>query len=144
MNQIFNEFYQDFNYGLLWNEEAQEHLLKALSQPQVTGLTLLGGEPLQNECALYPVLKQLKRDLQEKNLTRDIWIYSGFTFEEALEHPAKRKVLELCDVLVDGRFVEALKDMRLTFRGSTNQRILNLPSSLRSAQAVWEKGYRPT
>lgn len=139
----FNELYQDFNYGLTWNEVAQAQLLKALSHPQVAGLTLLGGEPLQNEGALYPVLKQLKRALQEKHLIRDIWIYSGLTFEEALEHPAKRNVLELCDVLVDGRFVEALKDVRLTFRGSSNQRILNLPNSLRVDQAVWEQGYAP-
>ena len=80
------------------------------------------------------LLNLLRRIKQETNET--IWIYSGYTYEEILKEPKRRQILELCDVLVDGRFVEALKDLKLRFRGSSNQNIIDVQASLNKKEIV--------
>ena len=120
----------DFEYGKPFTAETEEHLLKLLSPDFINGLTLLGGEPMEpeNQRALLPFVKKVRETMPDKT----VWCYSGFTYEELLQdgsHPrceTTDELLSLIDVLVDGKFVEELKDISLRFRGSSNQRIIDL------------------
>lgn len=120
----------DFNYGEEFTPEVEDKILSMLGKSYIAGLTVLGGEPFEpeNQRALLPFLKRVKETYPQKN----IWAYTGFTFEELLtegSHPnceVTRDVLSLIDTLVDGRFIEEEKDLTLEFRGSRNQRILNV------------------
>ncbi len=136
----FNEVAWDFSYGKPFDEETQEKILKELGTDYIAGLSLLGGEPLepQNQAALYPFVKAVKERYPQKN----IWCYTGFVFNEktgVLKEESKntsdtRALLSLFDVLVDGAYVEELKDIRLKFRGSSNQRVIDLPKTLRTGK----------
>ena len=129
-----------FDYGQLFTEETEDHILKLLAPGYINGLTLLGGEPFEpeNQRALLPFLRRVKKAYPEKN----IWAFSGFTYEELLtegSHPrceATDELLSLADVLVDGRFVEALKDISLRFRGSSNQRLIDLNATRKAGELV--------
>ncbi|EFR32826.1 MAG: anaerobic ribonucleoside-triphosphate reductase activating protein [Peptoniphilus harei] len=127
----FNEEYQDFNFGNPWTRKETDEVIEDLKLDEVKGLTVLGGEPFQNEVDLLQVLRDIKKEVQ-----KDIWIFSGYTYEEILKDQDKKKLLEECDVLVDGRFVEALKDLSLRFRGSSNQRIIDIKKSLEANEVV--------
>lgn len=130
----------DFGYGKPFDREVEDALLHMLSPSYIRGLTLLGGEPFEpeNQRALLPFLLRVKEAYPNK----DIWAFSGFTFEELMQagsHPhceVTKKMLESIDVLVDGRFVLEQRDISLRFRGSRNQRVLNLPLSLQRGVAV--------
>lgn len=119
-----------FDYGRPFTEETEERILSLLSPGYINGLSLLGGEPFEpeNQRALLPFLRRVRAAYPEKN----VWAFSGFTYEELLaegSHPrceATEELLGLVDVLVDGRFEEALKDISLRFRGSSNQRLIDL------------------
>lgn len=126
----FNEAYQDPDYGHLWTEDTTEMLIDYLARPEVAGLTLLGGEPMENTW-LAEVVETVRAQVD-----KTIWIYSGFTFEEILKDPAKKRLLALCDVLVDGPFIEEKKNLTLAFRGSENQRILDVQKSLSAGAPV--------
>ena len=130
-HNCFNEDYQDFNFGNPWTHKETDEVIEDLKLDEVKGLTVLGGEPFQNEVDLLQVLRDIKKEVQ-----KDIWIFSGYTYEEILKDEDKKKLLEECDVLVDGRFVEALKDLSLRFRGSSNQRIIDVQKSLESNEVV--------
>ncbi|MBS6610400.1 MULTISPECIES: anaerobic ribonucleoside-triphosphate reductase activating protein [Peptoniphilus] len=121
----FNKEYQDFNFGKTWTDKETKEVIEYLELPEVKGLTVLGGEPFQNEVDLLMTIKDIKKEVQ-----KDIWIFSGYTFEEIIKDENKKNLLEECDVLVDGRFVENLKDLTLRFRGSSNQRIIDVKRSL--------------
>ena len=112
-------------------KEIGEEILK---NPMLSGITLSGGEPICQAKQLIPLCRMVR----EKGL--DIAIYSGYTFEQLLEmeDPAVKELLSLCDVLVDGPFLLEQRSLALLFRGSKNQRILNLPSSLKEGKAVEE------
>ena len=97
-----------------------------------SGLTLLGGEPMENADDLLELVQAVRRAVPEKS----IWVYSGFLYEEILAQPARKALLEACDVLVDGPFVDALKDPGLYFRGSSNQRIIDVAKSREAGKAV--------
>lgn len=127
----FNEEYQDFNFGNPWTRKETDEVIEDLKLDEVKGLTVLGGEPFQNEVDLLQVLRDIKKEVQ-----KGIWIFSGYTYEEILKDKDKKKLLEECDVLVDGRFVEALKDLSLRFRGSSNQRIIDIKKSLEANEIV--------
>jgi anaerobic ribonucleoside-triphosphate reductase activating protein len=122
----------DFDYGLPFTKETEEEIVKALRPSWIQGLSILGGEPMEpeNENILLPFIKRVKEIYPKK----DIWLYSGYTYEEL----KGRKILQYVDVLVDGRFEEKLRDPSLAFRGSSNQRILNVPASLKAGVAVLE------
>ncbi len=135
----------DFHYGKPFTEETQAQLLDMLAPGYITGLTLLGGEPMepQNQRALLPFVRRVRETYPGKT----VWCYSGFTLEELLRdgsHPrceVTDELLSLIDVLVDGKFVLAQKDISLRFRGSRNQRLLDLPETLRTGTIVlWEDG----
>ena len=130
-HNCFNEEYQDFDFGDPWTQKETDEVIEDLKLDEVRGLTILGGEPFQNEVDLLKVLRDIKKEVQ-----KDIWIFSGYTYEEILKDDNKKKLLEECDVLVDGRFVEALKDLNLRFRGSSNQRIIDVQKSLESNEVV--------
>ena len=120
----------DFEYGKPFTAETEEYILKLLAPDYINGLTLLGGEPMepQNQRVLLPFVKKVRETLPGKT----VWCYSGFTYEELLtdgSHPrceVTDEFLSHIDVLVDGKFVEELKDISLRFRGSSNQRLIDL------------------
>ncbi len=128
----------DFNYGKPFTEETEAELFRLLSPRYIRGLTLLGGEPFEpeNQRALLPFLRKLRRELPEKT----VWAFTGFTWEELHtegSHPrceVTDELLNLIDVLVDGRYVEELKDIGLRFRGSSNQRLLDLNATRASGK----------
>lgn len=137
----FNEVAWSFDYGTPYTAETEQEIIDALRPPYIRGLSLLGGEPFeaQNQKTLVTLLRRVREELPEK----DVWCYSGFLFEELTgELPSRARtdvtdeMLSMLDVLVDGRFVEAEKDISLRFRGSRNQRILDVPQSLASGKAV--------
>lgn len=127
----FNEAYQDFSYGKLWNEEAEETFMSYVRDANVHGVSILGGEPMQQDASLAALLKRIKEETG-----KNIWIYSGDTFENIIKDPLKKEILQYCDVLVDGPFVEALKDLHLRFRGSSNQRIIDVVPSLKENKPI--------
>ena len=139
----FNKEAQRFSYGAPYTDSIEEEILAALKPSYVEGLTLLGGEPFEkeNRGTLALLTARVKKELPDKS----IWCYSGFTFEELLEEGQDAlALLSFLDVLVDGPFEEDLKDLSLRFRGSANQRILDMPSSLKEGRAVplagaWER-----
>lgn len=120
----------DFNYGKELTEEKEDKLIDMLRPSYINGLTLLGGEPMEpkNQPGILHLVEKVRKELPEKN----IWCYSGFTFEKLMtpgEYPhteITEKLLRKIDVLVDGRFVEELHSVALRFRGSSNQRIIDL------------------
>lgn len=130
----------DFGYGEEFTRETEDKIIALLGREYIAGLTVLGGEPFepQNQRALLPFINKVREALPEKN----IWAYSGFTIEEMLKdgsHPhceVTKELLGLIDVLVDGRFVEELKDISLKFRGSKNQRIIDVKKTLEAGSAV--------
>ena len=136
----FNAEAWDFGYGSPFTEETQKELLEALSPDYIAGLTLLGGDPMEpeNQRALLPFVRRVRRELPRKT----IWCYTGYTFKDgALEEEQSncevtRELISLFDVLVDGRFVEELKDIRLVFRGSSNQRVIDVQRTLSSGNIV--------
>ena len=134
----FNKAVQNFNYGTPYTEELEAQIMADLSHSYVQGLTLLGGEPFLNTPVVLPLVKKVRETFGD---TKDIWSWSGYTFEELLqETPDKLELLSQIDVLVDGHFELAQKDLNLQFRGSRNQRIIDVPQSLKLKQAViWSK-----
>ena len=116
----FNPETWDFDYGRPFTRETEDEIIKALRPSWIQGLSILGGEPTEEENAavLIPFLKRVRAVLPDK----DIWLYSGYTYEALRD----KEILTLADVLVDGPFLLELKDAGLAFRGSRNQRIIDL------------------
>ena len=111
--------------------------MKDLAEHYVQGLTLLGGEPFLNTGILLPLVKRIRRELPDK----DIWSWTGYTWEEMmLETPDKLELLSLIDILVDGRFDKAKRNLMLQFRGSSNQRIIDVQKSLKAGKVIiWDR-----
>ena len=136
----FNECAWDFNYGNKFTEKQEEEVLKDLDHDYISGLTLLGGEPLEpaNQEGLLPLVKKAKEKFPDKK----IWCYTGFDFEKdvvgkmAKQSETTKELLKYIDVMVDGKFEEDKKDLKLKFRGSSNQRILDVQESLKENKPV--------
>ena len=134
----------DFCYGEPFTGETEERLLCMLRPAYIRGLTVLGGEPFEpeNQRALLPFLRRVRRELPGK----DIWAFTGFTWETLLRegsHPhceATEEMLSLLDVLVDGPFVLSKRNLMLRFRGSENQRLLDVPKTMAAEAPVWWEG----
>ena len=130
----------DFEYGEPFTAETEEKLLEMLRPSYINGLTLLGGEPFEpeNQRGLISFLRRVRKELPGKN----IWGYSGFTYEQLLTEGSHCRcevtdeMLGLLDVLVDGRYVEELKDISLRFRGSSNQRLIDLNATRKTGEIV--------
>lgn len=138
----FNEIAWEFDYGKEYTADIENEIIDALRPDYIEGLSLLGGEPFEpeNQPALLGLLRRVRKELPAKN----VWVYSGFTLEELLGESRARtestdEMLSLIDVLVDGRFIYAEKDITLRFRGSRNQRILDVPATLKAGcPALWD------
>lgn len=133
-----------FDYGEPFTKKTEDALLAMLTPDYINGLTVLGGEPFEpeNQRALLPFLRRVRAELPQKT----IWSFTGFTWEDLHtdgSHPrceVTDELLSLLDVLIDGRYEETLHDISLRFRGSSNQRILDVPRSLEAGQAVLWNG----
>ena len=136
----FNEVAWDFDYGKPFTEETVESILTMLRPAHIRGLTLLGGEPFepQNQGAIVALLRRVKRELPEKS----IWAFSGYLFDKDILSGRlgdTSEYLSYLDVLVDGPFVEAKKNLSLRFRGSENQRLIDVKRSLAAGEVIlWQ------
>lgn len=136
----FNSEAWSFDYGKPFTKEVEEEIIASLKNGYVDGLSLLGGEPFepQNQKALLPFLKRVKSEVPTKN----VWCYTGYLFDSELLQNSRAKtddtleILKLIDVLVDGKFVEELKDISLMFKGSSNQRIIDVKQSLQKNEVI--------
>ena len=142
----FNECAWDFNYGKEFSEKEEQQIIDYMNHDYISGLSLLGGEPLEprNQEGLLPLVKKVK----EKFPNKDIWCYTGFDFEkDVVEKMAKnnettRELLKYIDIIVDGKFEEDKKNLKLQFRGSSNQKIVDVKKSLQTGQIVKEIQYK--
>ena len=137
----FNEMAWDFDSGKEYTTDVEGEIISSLSPSFIAGLTILGGEPMEvrNQSGVAGLIKRIKADLPEKS----IWLFSGYTFNELLDVSNSRchgehtmDILNNIDVLVDGKFVLELKDLSLKFRGSSNQRIIDMKRSLAENRVV--------
>ena len=136
----FNRCAWDFNYGNKFTQEQIDQVINYLNHDYISGLSLLGGEPLekQNQEGLLPLIKKVKETFPNKN----IWCYTGYDFEKdvvgemAKKSDTTKELLKYIDVMVDGKFEEEKKDLSLRFRGSSNQRIIDVQESLKEHKAV--------
>ncbi len=141
----FNECAWDFNYGEDYTEEVEESILKELDKSYIEGLTLLGGEPLEyvNQQGLLSLVKKAKQRHPEKT----IWCYTGYTFDKDVlgdmcnKWPETKELVSKLDIVVDGKFDEDLKDLNLRFKGSSNQRIIDVQQTLKEHEIVLAKDY---
>ncbi len=132
----FNQEAWDFTFGKEFTQKTEKELMEALSPDFINGLTLLGGEPFekQNQRVLLPFLKKVKQLFPQKN----IWCYTGYTLERDLLRESRARcectdeMLGLIDVLVDGEYIEEQRDISLPFRGSANQRIIDIKQTMES------------
>ena len=139
----FNEVAWDFAYGEPFTQQTIDDLIKMLSANHIKGLTLLGGEPFepQNQPEVLNLLRQVKATLPEKS----IWAYSGYIFEKDIlagrlgPNEITEELISYVDVLVDGPFVQSKKNLSLRFRGSENQRLIDVKASLQAGETVlWQ------
>ncbi len=127
------------NSGQPFNEEAKKELFEALDKSYIQGITFSGGHPFEsyNRSTVYCLVKEIKEKFPEK----DIWIYTGYTWEEIFEKDIReiQRILYWTDVLVDGKYVDELRDITLKWRGSKNQRVIDVKASLGQEKVVlWE------
>lgn len=142
----FNEEAQDFNYGQLYTPETEKTILKQISKPYVAGLSILGGDPLcQNNAGLTCLIELINA---VHDLGKTVWLWTGFIWEDfdyikmSLNKALIKTLLYNCDVVVDGPFIEAHKDLTLAFRGSSNQRIIDVPKTIQTGKVVlYDKFY---
>ena len=140
----FNEIAWDFDYGEPFDRAAEDRVLAALAPGYIRGITYLGGEPFepQNQPALLALSRRIRKELPGKS----IWAFSGYLFDRDIlagklgPWPVTQELLSYIDVLVDGPFVLARKNLNLRFRGSSNQRLIDVPASLRTGSVVlWDE-----
>lgn len=129
----FNKEAQNFNYGKKFTIEEHNKILETLSNPNIrySGLSILGGEPFDNvkiDDTILNLIKDIKLQLPNK----DIWIWSGYTFEKLYQDEKCREVLSYTDILIDGRFIVSMKDLKLKYRGSFNQRVIDVNKTIKS------------
>ena len=131
----------DFNYGREYTPEIEQFIIDELSKSYYDGITILGGDPMEpeNQEPVLRLLRRIKKELPDKN----VWVYTGFVYDRDLVPGGKRfvdgvtrELLESIDILIDGRFVEELKNLMLNFRGSGNQRIIKMKETLETGKVV--------
>lgn len=142
----FNEEAQDFNYGQPYTPETKQTILEQVFKPYVAGLSILGGDPLcQNNDGLTCLIELVNA---VHDLDKTVWLWTGFVWEDfdhielSLDKALIKALLYNCDVVVDGPFIEAQKDLTLAFRGSSNQRIIDVPKTIQTEKVVlYDKFY---
>ena len=133
-----NQSTWDFDSGIPFTEETMQEILYDLSKPYIKGCTLSGGHPLDphNAPKVLEIVKRVKMVFPNK----DIWIYSGYEWENIIKDETLREILKYTDVLVDGAYVDELRDISLAFKGSSNQRIIDVPKSLTENRVIlWQE-----
>ena len=139
----FNEIAWDFDYGREFTGETISEIVDSLREDYIAGITLLGGEPMEkvNQLELIKLLRELKKIYPGKT----VWCYTGYTYDEDFKQGARAytevsdEFLNLVDVLVDGKFIISLMDIRLKFRGSSNQRIIDMNQTRKNNEiTLWE------
>ena len=128
----------NFNSGIPFTENTMQEILYDLSKPYIKGLTLSGGHPLDpiNAPEVLKIVKRVKMVFPNK----DIWIYSGYVWEDIIKNDTLKEILKRTDVLVDGAYIDELRDITLPFRGSSNQRIINVQESLNQNKVIlWKE-----
>lgn len=130
----FNEDLQDFNYGDDWTKDTEDMFIGYLKNPVVVGINLLGGEPLQQtmDDSLLNLLKRAKEECPDK----DIWMWTGDVFEDIIGNEKKMELLKYADVLVDGKFDLSKRNIKLKYRGSENQRVLDVVKSIEESRPI--------
>lgn len=142
----FNKETWEFSFGKPFTSETADDIIMAMKHDYINGFSLLGGEPFEpeNQPELTGLLKRIKAEYPDK----DIWCYTGFLLDEELLGESRanteftREMLSYIDVLVDGRFVESKKDITLKFRGSSNQRVIDVQKTLNTNEIVWVEGLK--
>ena len=129
----FNKDYQDFNYGKEWTSITETLFLCYAKDPKVKGINILGGEPLQQtmDNSLADLLAKIK-----ENTNKPIWLWTGYKLEDVINNTKVMNILQYVDVLIDGKFEEDKKDLNLMYRGSANQRIINLTKTFEKGEII--------
>ena len=124
----FNSELSDFNYGKLWTKETEDLFISYAKDDNIFGVNFLGGDPMDqvNEVSLLNLLKRINLEVK-----KPIWLWSGYTYEEIINNEKKLELLKEVDVLIDGRFILEKRDLMLKYRGSSNQRVIDVKKSLR-------------
>ena len=133
-----NQSTWDYNAGKPFTEDTMQELLFELSKPYITHITISGGHPLDSHNApkVLEIVKRVKMVFPNK----DIWIYSGYEWENIIKDETLKEILKYTDVLIDGAYVDELRDISLAFRGSSNQRIIDVPKSLEQNKVIlWQE-----
>ena len=130
-----------FDSGMHFDETAKKELFEALDKSYIQGITLSGGHPLENEN--LDEVYQLIMEIRNKFPDKDIWLYTGYQFNRIINNPSRdiyttfrKRIVELCDVVVDGSYIESLKDITLKWRGSSNQRVIDVKKTLEQNEIV--------
>ena len=124
---------QDFNYGNKFTKETEDEFIQLTKNKQIKGVNILGGEPMQQimDDTLLNLLKRIKLETD-----KPIWLWSGYTFEEIVNNPKRLEILREVDVLIDGKFQADKRDIMLKYRGSSNQRVIDVKKSLEQGNIV--------
>lgn len=141
----FNQVTWDFHYGTEFTQDTIEKIIEYLKPAYVAGLTLLGGEPMEhtNQQGLLPLLRKVREIYPQKN----IWCFTGYDFEKDIvgrmmkTWPETKEMISYIDVLVDGEFIEEEKNLSLRFKGSANQKTIDVPASVAQGKTVIVEGY---
>lgn len=133
-HNCFNKEIWSKNAGEPFTDDHKRLILQSLTPSHIAGLSLLGGEPMMSYNA--PELTALCKEVRELYPDKDIWVYSGFTYEQIITDPVKLELLKQCDVLVDGKFEQELYSPKLRFRGSANQRVIDVQKTLETGDIV--------
>lgn len=125
-NGCFNKELQDFNYGNKWTKEVEDEFVNQVKNSNIVGVNILGGEPMDQikDESLLNLLKRIKEETQ-----KSIWLWSGYIYEDIITCDKKSQILSYVDVLIDGRFEEDKRNISLKYRGSSNQRIIDIVKS---------------
>ena len=120
----------DFNYGQIWNKQVEEQFLEMCKNPKVDHVAILGGEPFQQDAdTLYRLVRRIAEEAR-----KPIWIWTGYVFEAIPK--CHRHTLDYIEIVVDGKFIESEKDLMLAYRGSRNQRVIDVKETLRKGEVV--------
>lgn len=129
----FNKEQQDFNYGNKFTKETEDEFIQLTKNKQIKGVNILGGEPMQQimDDTLLNLLKRIKLETD-----KPIWLWSGYTFEEIVNNPKRLEILREVDVLIDGKFQADKRDIMLKYRGSSNQRVIDVKRTLKEDRVI--------
>ncbi len=132
-NGCFNKELQDFNYGNKWTKEVEDEFVNQVKNSNIVGVNILGGEPMDQikDESLLNLLKRIKEETE-----KSIWLWSGYIYEDIITCDKKSQILSYVDVLIDGRFEEDKRNISLKYRGSSNQRIIDIVKSKESNRVI--------